>query len=284
MTEDTFRLVSHDGLQLQGKYWSPDSPPRAVVCIVHGFGEHIHRYAHVAEVFTTIEVATIGFDHRGHGRSEGPKGHTPSYEHLLNDVDQLMEKADELFPEIPKVIYGHSMGGNIVLNYVLGREPSDLMGVIASSPWLKLPFDPPAIKAAASKLFRNIWPSLALSTDLDASAISRNKEEVKAYENDPLVHDKMSSELFLSCAEKAEEALKNAADWHWPLLLFHGTEDQLTGYQGSKEFASKAQGNIHFETFEGGYHETHNDIDKERLFSLFITWMEELLGEDGNKE
>ena len=114
---------SADGLQLVGRSWEPDSEPRAVVCLVHGLGEHCGRYQHVAAALTEAGFAVLACDQRGHGRSAGKRGVIPSYDALMDDIGLLLEQASQRYPGKPRFLYGHSLGGNEVINYALRRKP-----------------------------------------------------------------------------------------------------------------------------------------------------------------
>ena len=121
-----------DGQKLFGREWLPDQAPLGVVCLVHGLGEHTGRYTHLANALTAEGYALAGYDLRGHGRSEGKRGHASSYEALLDDIELLLKAVNEQFSGSPTFLYGHSLGGNLVLNYVLRRKPG-LTGVIVDS-------------------------------------------------------------------------------------------------------------------------------------------------------
>lgn len=267
-----FNWKSADGLGLYGKYWAPDSNVKAVIALVHGLGEHINRYDSLASELVNAGYAVIGFDQRGHGRSEGQRGHAPNYELLLQGIDDLLHKAGEFFPEIPVFLMGHSMGGQLVLNYSLNRQPN-VKGVIASSPFLKLAFDPPAWKVKLGKLVLNIFPALPQSTELETAAISQLPEEVKKYETDRLVHKRITPAMYFSLMDKAEYALQHAHEFRQPLLLYHGTADRLTSSEGTAQFATRVKGDITLKLFQGGYHETHHDVNRDELVTLLINWL-----------
>lgn len=276
MDTEEFHWRSIDDLNIYGKYWAPVKEIKGVVCLVHGMGEHCSRYEFVGKFLSDNGIAMIGYDQRGHGKSEGKRGHTPSYDHLLQGVDNLIHKAKELFPELPLVLYGHSMGGNLVLNYVMERKPI-LNGVIASSPWLRLAFEPPAIQVKLGHLMKKIYPAFSQSTGLDTKAISRVAEEVRKYESDPLVHDKITAMMFTSVYDAGMRALATPEELELPLLLFHGSADKLTSHDASKEFAAKVKSDVTFKTFEGAFHETHNDLCRAEVLQLIKNWVEERL-------
>ena len=269
---------SNDGLNIFGQKWeSETAAPKAVICLVHGFGEHSSRYEHVAQFFTDNNYAVIAYDARGHGRSEGKRGHFVSYDEFLNDVDNLLKQADSNFPNLPKIIYGHSMGGQVVANFAIKRNPK-VAGIILSSPFFQPGFAPPAIKLAAGKLMRNLIPSFSLPSGLDVNAISRDKEVVKKYSNDPLVFDSISSKMGIELIEFGAEAVQNASQLKLPTLLFHGTEDKLTSFAESKKFVANAGNNVTFIEYKGLYHECHNEPEKAEVFQNMLKWCNNLLG------
>ena len=133
-----YQWKSFDGYKLYAARWDADEPPAvAVVAFVHGHGDHCRRYDEWFAQLTDRHISVLSFDYRGHGRSEGKRGVIRKYEDLLKDVSLLHEKAKTLFPDIPVVLYGHSMGATIVLSYIL-RSPARPDLAIATSPWVQL--------------------------------------------------------------------------------------------------------------------------------------------------
>lgn len=264
-----------DGLNIHGKKWETSMPIKAVICLMHGMGEHINRYNHVAEMFTTNGYAVIGCDQRGHGKSAGQRGHFPDFDTFLNDVDALLKAASTHFPATKQILYGHSMGGNLVANYLLRRQPK-IAGAILSSPYFQLAFQPAPAKLKVGRLLKGILPFLSMSSGLDSSAISRDVEEVKKYNDDPLVHDKVSAKMGIEMIETGQWAIDNADKLSIPTLLYHGTADRLTSHHGSELFAEKAGKLVTFISLEGLYHETHNEPEKREVFKKIILWLNNL--------
>jgi alpha-beta hydrolase superfamily lysophospholipase len=268
---------SNDGLEIFGQKWeSENTSSKAVICLVHGFGEHSSRYKHVAQFFTDNNYAVITYDHRGHGHSGGKKGHFVSYDEFINDVENLVKQADINFPNLPKIVYGHSMGGNVVANYAIKRQPK-VAGIVLSSPFFNTAFEPPAIKIAVGKFMRNLIPTLSLPSGLDVNSISRDKDVVNEYSKDPLVFDIISSKMGIELIEFGQEAINNASKLSLPTLIFHGTADQLTSFDASKQFVAKAGKNITFIPYEGLYHECHNEPEKELVLKNILDWCNKLI-------
>lgn len=278
MKNTILKWKSNDGVSIFGQKWESDTAsPKAIICLVHGFGEHSTRYEHVAQYFTDNNYAVITYDARGHGKSDGKRGHFPSYDEFLNDVGNLLKQSDQHFPNLPKIVYGHSMGGQIVVNYALKRNPS-IAGIVLSSPFFQPGFAPPAIKLAAGKIMRNLIPSFSLPSGLDVNAISRDKNEVQKYKNDPLVFDSISSKMGIELLEFGAEAVQNASSLSYPTLLFHGTADQLTSFDQSKKFATNAGKNVTFIEYNGFYHECHNEPEKAQVLKNIVDWCNKLIG------
>ena len=273
MKHSEFEFKTFDGLSLFGQSWQPENLPRAVICLVHGMGEHSGRYGHVADRLTQAGYSVSAFDLRGHGKSLGPRGHTPSYEALLNDINSLLNEVDKNFPELPLFLYGHSLGGNLALNYVLRRQ-SHLKGVIATDPWLRLAFEPPRFKIILAQITNYIWPSFSQKNGLDTKVLSRDSEVVHAYENDPLVHDYISARMFISIYQAGQWALEHASEFSLPLLLMHGGDDKIISVKASHEFAGKITENCNLKIWDGLYHEIHNEPEKEEVFKFLIDWLD----------
>ena len=270
MTHETFNININD-TNLFGQFWRPEHTT-AVIILVHGMGEHASRYTDfLIPEFVANDFAVVSYDNFGHGRSEGKSGHCPNYEALMTSVEKAIAKANSLFPTKPKYLYGHSMGGNLVINYAL-RKQHDLKGVIASSPFLRLAFQPPKWKMALGKLMFNIWPSITLASELEVEAISRDAKEVKRYQEDPLVHDKVSPMFTFPIMEAGEWAIEHADTLDVPMLLLHGTGDRIIDYKGSVAFNKQAV-KAELKLFRDGFHELHHDLCKKEFMQSVIDWL-----------
>lgn len=298
MSHIEFTKQSSDGLSFYFQGWEPEGTARAVVCLVHGLGEHSGRYAHVAQVLNDAGYILFGFDLRGHGRSAGRRGHTPSYEALMDDIGGLLDEADARYPGLPRFLYGHSLGGNLVLNYALRRHlPSNLptregeplsplalqqrgagerglCGVIATSPAVRLPQPPPRLQVVLAKAMNRLYPALQMPNGLALDGLARDPEVIRAYASDPLVHNKISVRLALEMLAAGEWALAHAAEFPLPLLLVHGTADILTSAQASAEFAARVPaGRCTLKLWDGFYHETHNEPEKAEVLGFMVDWL-----------
>ncbi|MFM8320337.1 MAG: lysophospholipase [Chloroflexota bacterium] len=265
---------SFDGLDLHAQSWDPPAaPPRAVICLVHGLGEHARRYQHVAQAFTNAGCSLFTFDLRGHGRSGGPRGHTPSDEAYLKDIDQLLDEAAQVYPDRPRFIYGHSLGGLLVLFYSLRRRPN-LAGVIATSPALQSPLTQQKLKIALARTLAKLTPGGSLPTGLDANGLSRDPQVIAAYQADPLVHDRVTFGWTSVMLSMLAWTAANAAAFPLPLLLMHGEKDPITFASGSQAFAAAVKTPVMLKIWPGLLHETHNEPEQAQVLQTMLEWVD----------
>lgn len=269
---ETLTWKNEEGLQIHAANWSIRHP-KAVIALVHGQGEHFGRYNHVAAWHNNHGYAVMGFDQQGHGRSGGVRGHARNLDVLLNDIDQFLQKVREKYPDTPIFLYGHSMGGGEVLTYVLRRDPI-LAGLIATSPLIRLAFATPKMKVAAGKILKHIVPSLTMPTGLAAHFISHDPAVVKAYQNDPLVHGKVSAAAGLALLEMSKWLDSFSGVFSIPVLLMHGSDDRLTSATATKEFYGRVAGEVTYQEWPGLWHETHNEPEKEQVFEFATNWLD----------
>lgn len=266
-----------DNTKLFAQSWQTKEKPKVVINLIHGLGEHSGRYSQWSEWFQNQNCAVLAFDLRGHGRSEGKRGYTPSYQHLMKDIDLLLKKSQLLFPDCPKILYGHSLGGNLALNYVITHHPH-IEGIISTSPLLRLFQQPPEWQTLLVKNIIRIYPSFLAKTRLKASDISHNPEVVKKYKNDPLVHDLITARLYFEIQGASRLILSNKHKVSVPLLLMHGTSDRITSYNASCQFANNTSSNTTFKGWTGMYHELHNENNNVEVFNFIVNWIDQIMG------
>ena len=275
MNPISFTFTSKDGLGLFGRAWiSPSTHPKGIIHLIHGLGEHSGRYDHVGKALSKAGYHMASFDLRGHGLSEGPRGHTPGMSYLMDDVRLFMvESSKHLGNSLPKIIYGHSLGGNLVISFGL-QNHSDFIGAIVTSPVIRTTTPPPSAKVALAKFMAHVAPRLSFRNGLETDALSRNKAIVKAYQDDIYVHDFITARLGLDLLESGQMALEQANLWEKPLLLMHGAADRITSPLASKEFAEKAGDPVEFILWEEGFHELHNDFVSEQVIDKMVNWLD----------
>lgn len=266
-----FNVQLKSGQVLKGIIQVSGDTPRGVIMLVHGIGEHSGRYSHWIEMFREENYSFLSLDLPGHGRSEGKRGKIRSFDVIHEMIDILIKISRNTFPGIPLYLYGHSMGGGMVLEYVLRFNPM-IKAVIATSPWLKLSFEPSAIKAVAAMIAAKIIPGFVQASGLDTVYLSHDSSVIELYNNDPLVHDKISAGLFAAATKAAKFSLANASNLKIPALILHGSDDMICSPEGSRKFAAATQ-RAELKIWDGGYHELHNEPFRKEVFSYIINWI-----------
>lgn len=252
--------------------WLPEQAPLGIIALVHGLGEHSSRYAHVADFFTSQGFAIIAVDTYGHGQTTGKRGHADSMEAYMDQITRLLALARETAPNKPVFLYGHSMGGALVLNYLFRYKP-DIDGLIASAPAVRPGFELPKPLWIIGKIARAIAPSFTQANSLDLENLSHDRTVIDKYIADPLVHNQVSGMVGITLIEWGEWLLQNAKHTPVPLLIMHGSEDKLTSYEASKLLAAQLSGDVTFKSYEKLYHEIHNEYEKRDVLNDMLNWI-----------
>lgn len=271
-------LTTDDGLALHWRQWPAAAAARGTVLIVHGLGEHIGRYAAVADHLNAQGWQVLGYDHRGHGRSGGPRGGIASADSLLTDLGLAVARARAAAPG-ELVLLGHSLGGLIAARYVaegLAAQPA---------PWYRsvdrLALSSPALDPgmnAAQKLLLAVAaplvPDLALSNGLKPAWISRDPAVVKAYVDDPLVHDRVTPRLVRFIVDAGREVLPAAPAWRVPTLLLWAGADRCVSPRGSEAFAAAAPAALlQHEAWPALFHEILNEPERGAVLTRLSAWL-----------
>lgn len=271
-----YNWESKNNLNIHAVSYKPSAEPDAAICLVHGLGEHSGRYDHVAKYFVNKNIAFNSMDLRGHGLSGGKRGHCSDYEFFMDDIELLISNTKKQFPNCPMILYGHSLGGNLVLNYSLFRE-NNFQLLIATSPWLKLSFDPPKLKVKLAQLIGKIYPALTQKTNLNPLHLSQNKQVGEEYKIDPLVHDYISVSTYLSILNAGNKVLENDSGLSTACLIMHGEDDYITSAKASKEFVLKNKQKTELKLWQGCYHELHNEKDQSLILDYLFGWIKRSL-------
>ncbi len=271
-------VITDDGLALHLRVWPAGNPRRGVVVLVHGLGEHIDRYDHVAQRLNALGFAVVGYDHRGHGHSPGPRGGMPCDDALCADLGRVLYAVRESFPG-PLVLLGHSLGGLIAGRFVAeGLQPAPakwwraIDALVMSSPAL----DPGtnAVQKLLLAMVAPALPNLAVNNGLKVDWISRDANVVKAYAADPLVHDRITGRLGLFVARQGPAVIAAAPRWTTPTLLMWAGADRCVSPAGSAAFAAAAPGGIvTVREWPGLFHEIFNEPEQGDVLKVMADWL-----------
>ncbi len=270
-TERSFEGVG--GVRIVYDVWTPEGPPRAVVVLSHGLGEHARRYDHVARGFGDAGLVTYALDHRGHGRSGGKRVLVRDISEYTGDFDTLVRIATREHPGLRCVVLGHSMGGGIVFAYGVERPDSyDMM--VLSGPAVAAQDQVSPLLVLAAKVLGVLVPGLPVQ-ELDVEAISRDPAVVAAYNDDPLVyHGKVPAGLGRALLQVGETMPQRAPALTAPLLVVHGSEDRLIPVAGSHRLVDRVGStDVELKVYPGLYHEVFNEPERDQVLHDVVSWI-----------
>lgn len=263
------------GEELHHRVWRPAGPSEATVVLVHGLAEHSGRYGHVARRLARSGYEVWALDHRGHGLSGGPRAHVERFDVFVADLETLRLLAAETTPG-PQFVLGHSMGGAIAVAHALAH-PSAWTGMVLTAPALATG-EVSRLTEIAGRTLSRLVPRAGV-LQLDGSAVSRDPEVVRAYENDPLVHrGKVTARLAAELLDRMATTARLAGDLRAPVLVMQGTEDRLVSAEGNREvFDTFGSDDRTWRSWNGAYHEVMNEPEQDEVLDEIVAWLQDHL-------
>lgn len=273
----TFKGVG--GIDLYYQNWNPGGKIRGILALVHGLGGHSGLYKNIIEHLLPQQYAVYGLDLRGHGQSPGQRGYINTWSEFRDDVRTFLKMIQQQQPQIPIFLFGHSMGGMIVLEYALRHpeEISALQGVIAVAPSIgEVGVSP--VRVLLGKMLSRLWPRFSLNTGLDITAGSRDPKIVATYTQDPLRHTRATARFSTEFFTTLAWINAHAEEWEAPLLILHGGADRVVFPEGSEIFYQRVTypDKLRIE-YSGAYHDLHCDLNYREFLSDLSNWMEQHL-------
>lgn len=271
---DTFASAS--GAPIFYQEWQPSSPAKAHVLIVHGVGEHSGRYRHLVQALLAAGYAVYGHDHQGFGRSGGARGFVSQFRDYLGDISQMLALAQTRNPALPCCLYGHSMGGLIGLYYLL-EMPGAIDLAVISAPGLHPQLDPlNRFLKQVMVMLNRVRPSLSFPQPGSLHTISRDAEEVRLAQTDPLWVRKRSARWVVEIFATMREVAARAGEIRLPLLMLQGSADAIVSPEATQTFFENVSSpDKTLRLYEGYYHEIHNDLGREKPLADVIAWLDE---------
>lgn len=261
------------GLSLYYRGWESPSP-RASLLIIHGLAEHGGRYQDFGRRMAGYGVSTYALDLRGHGQSEGRRGHADRFELLLQDVERFRRQVSGCQSvQLPSFILGHSMGGLITARYIEEYETS-FRGAIITSPWLATALEIPRWKTTVAGLLNKILPALPIDAEVDERYLSHDPMVVARYKNDPLVHGKITPRLFSEASMAMGLVMSRSERIRIPVLLLLAGDDRIVDTRRSEMFAKSLKSpDVTVQVLPGYYHEVLNDQDRAVTVNMIRDWI-----------
>jgi len=260
------------GVKLFRRSWLPEGEACAAVALVHGYAEHSGRYDWAATRLAEAGYAVHGYDLRGHGQSDGPRVLVRSFNQHLGDLDRLLSLVRTEQGSAP-FLFGHSMGGTIVALSLVNRQP-EVRGAILSGPGLVGPRGGLRLMARLFALIGRVRPTMGVRR-LAASGVSHDPQVVAAYEADPLnYHGKIPAGTLRAMLRATGRIQARMQTIDVPLLLLHGSADELTSPEGSRQLYARASSKDKtLKLYDGLAHEVLNEPEKEQVLADLLAWL-----------
>ncbi len=276
MIHTEYEWLSDEKKLIFAQSWVPEDNLRGMISLIHGLGEHSGRYARWAELFVQAGYGMLAVDLPGHGCTEGRIAYVKNYQILLNQVDLTLRKSEDLFPGVPRILYGHSMGGNIAINYAISRD-APIKALIASSPWLRLTFRVSPVELALGKIMNILLPWVRFKRKgTKTEHLSHDPDHWADLRSDPLVHGMVTGRYFYIIYQQGEYAMRHVYKINKPFLLMHGSDDKITSPRASADFVANTSDRTQLKIWDGLYHELHNEFEYRDIAKYVIDWLESL--------
>jgi len=271
------RFAGSDGTSIFYRRLIPEKP-RFRVVVSHGLGEHSGRYGNLAQALCPMGASLWIHDHRGHGRSQGKRGHVSKFKDYVRDLKTMVAMAAAEGEEpLPTLVLGHSMGGLIALSFAR-QYPETINGLIVSSPLLGVEPPPPTALQVLVRLLSVLWPTLSLSNKLDPTFISHDSDQVDAYVQSSWVHDRITTRWFVQCMAEIQRTVAGPQEIRVPILMQIAGDDHLVDCHASLSFFNALTVSdktlCYYETL---YHEIYNENlpDREKVLADLRQWISE---------
>jgi alpha-beta hydrolase superfamily lysophospholipase len=269
------QLQSRNGTQLFYRRHPAQGDAKGQVLVIHGFGDHSGRYVALLDSLAAAGLDALAFDLRGHGKSQGVRGHLERFSDYLDDCRAGYAELtkDALGERV--VVFGHSMGGLIATHFV-AREPEVCKALVLSSPMFERALKVNPLKLLAGQLLGRIVPKLALPTGLSGKHVTHDPQEIALYDEDPLMITNARAGWFLEVEAAMKNVAERIAQITVPLYLMHGEADEVTSFSRSKAlFAAARSADKRFVPLAGMRHETIHEVERARVITDVTSWIAE---------
>ena len=271
---------SEGSLQLYSVLHHPQEwQGKRTLVVLHGLGEHGGRYLHFPHYLSSVIDSVYCLDHRGHGRSEGTRGHVESFDLFVNDLvlalERLQKHLIQRFGKAEIHLFAHSMGGLIALRTLLAHTQLPIRSAAISAPLLKIALEVPPVKRAVASLIGKVWGSLQMTSEVNAQDLSHDLAVVKAHSEDRLIHSKITPQLFTEMLSAMEGVMNHSVgELNYPVQFHIPLEDRIVSAEAALDFYRRMRSPQKIlKTYPHFYHEAFNELKKEEPFADLLDWL-----------
>jgi acylglycerol lipase len=267
-------FLSSDGLKIMTECWLPEQR-KALVVVVHGYGEHSGRYRHVVKALAEAGYGVFTLDHRGHGKSDGLRAHFENFDQPIHDLDDYVEIIRVRQKGEPIYMLGHSMGALITLAYAL-KHPDSLEGIVVSAAPVNADANVSKALVFTGSILTNVIPKMPLLKLVPLDTLSRDPDVIRAFETDPLTYKgNMRVRLGTELNNTAKWVRERLSELHLPVLVLYGEADQLVNPSGSRLVYDKAGSkDKKIKSYHNLRHEIMNEPERATVLKDIIAWLD----------
>lgn len=273
MVRDEGFFASNDGTRLYWRSARPEAEPKAWIGVVHGYSDHCGRYQKPIEAFVEHGYAVLAFDHRGHGRADGPRGDCTRWGDYLDDMQAFYSLLTSTAQARPIFLLAHSHGG-LILTHFLAGAPPQLKGAVLSAPFYAIGFEPPAIKRLAARALRRVLPGLKIPLGLTEEQLSSDPAWQEESRNDPLRLHKTTPRWFSECQAAQQRLAGLGPSLVVPLLMLTGSADTVVSTPAAKAFFETIGATDKtYKEYSGFRHEVMMEVGREKVWNDISSWI-----------
>ena len=262
------RATTADGVDLLVRRWKPPGDPWASVLLVHGLGEHSGRYEHVGDQLAAAGLQVAAYDARGNGGSAGRRGHVDRWAQYHDDLAERLREVRAAATGGPVVLYGHSMGGLVVLGYLLSDRPKPDL-VVVTAPGLDSTLA--GWKKLLAPILGRLIPTLPVSNGIDGRTLSRDPTVAERVRSDPASTKASTARFGAEAISEQARVRRGLRGLSLPILALHGTDDGLVPPASSEPLAELP--NVDRRTYPGLRHELHNEPEGPQVLADVVAWL-----------
>ncbi len=277
------KLLTGRSGKLPGRLWLGPRDPVGMVVVIHGLGDHSARFEALARQLNSEQWAVFAFDLPGHGASPGRRGSARSFDRLLVDIDCAVRDVRRQLGQrqrgdLPLVLLGHSMGGNLAINYVLRRaefsaEGNEVDGLVLAAPMLLPPKPPPRPHIFAAWITGHLLPSLRVHRSIDVDRLTSDPDEADAIATDPQMHASITIYLATQLLSQGRWALDHARALAIPMLVMFGEKDELIDQAACEHLPIRAGEQATVVRWPGKRHALFHDQPEGEISEFMIRWL-----------
>ena len=262
------------GCAIHVEHYRARGEARLTLVMVHGYSAHCGLYRHVGAAFASAGIAVTQFDGRGHGRSQGRRGHVVDFAEYVDDLAAVVAWARQQNLGRPWALAGHSMGGAIGLAFVLDKTRTEMPSrLVVAAPWLKLKMKVSSPKRAAANVAARVMPTLAGPNGLAAENLSRNPLVLAGFDKDPLVHHVATAGWFMAALRAQARIRLQAQELQVPTLMLLAGGDRIVANETSLAFAREAGSIVELRDYPELFHELFLEPEADIVLADISKWL-----------